>query len=154
MQRESTIAAPPAPPGAGTAPGSERTAASGWGLRAVATVHVAAAFAQPVFAGVFLSGDYDGIAWHRLGADVVFTIGLLQLAAAAAVWLRVRRAWPFWLSLALVAAETAQYLAGMDGALWLHLPLGVAVIAALAVGFIAVWMRPLPRRRKEVRADA
>jgi hypothetical protein len=61
------------------------------------------------------------------------------------VWVRLRRAGPFLATLALVAAETVQYFAGMDGALWLHLPLGVLTIAGLVVLAIAVWRRPLAR---------
>ncbi len=36
-------------------------------LRAVATLHIVALFAQPVFAGRFLIGDYDMLELHRLG---------------------------------------------------------------------------------------
>ena len=39
-----------------------------------------------------------------------------------------------------------QYFAGLDGALWLHIPLGVMTVAALVVLFIAVWRQPLLRR--------
>ncbi|WP_197717399.1 hypothetical protein [Glycomyces terrestris] len=111
-----------------------------------------AGFLQPVFAGVYLSGDYDGLAWHVTGANLVSYIGIIQLGAAVAVWVRVRRAWPFWTSLALVLGATAQYFAGDVGALWLHFPLGVALIAGIAAVFAAVWRRPLPRRFKAVRA--
>ncbi|GAA1696869.1 hypothetical protein GCM10009745_48730 [Kribbella yunnanensis] len=107
------------------------------------TVHVVAIFGQPVFAGVYLSGDYDGLRWHSLGADTVTFIGYLQLIVAIVVWVRLRRAWPFIGTAALVAAETIQYFAGLDGALWLHLPLGVLTIAALVVLFVAVWRQPL-----------
>ncbi|WP_344156274.1 hypothetical protein [Kribbella yunnanensis] len=114
-----------------------------WVFRAVVTVHVVAIFGQPVFAGVYLSGDYDGLRWHSLGADTVTFIGYLQLIVAIVVWVRLRRAWPFIGTAALVAAETIQYFAGLDGALWLHLPLGVLTIAALVVLFVAVWRQPL-----------
>ncbi|MFC9688255.1 hypothetical protein ACFTSF_06910 [Kribbella sp. NPDC056951] len=114
-----------------------------WVFRAVVTVHVVAIFGQPVFAGVYLSGDYDGLRWHSLGADTVTSIGYLQLIVAIVVWVRLRRAWPFIGTAALVAAETIQYFAGLDGALWLHLPLGVLTIAALVVLFVAVWRQPL-----------
>ncbi|WP_281424708.1 hypothetical protein [Pseudonocardia nigra] len=30
---------------------------------------------QPVFAGVYLSGDFDGLRWHTTGADAVSSIG-------------------------------------------------------------------------------
>ncbi len=147
VERQSTLDVRP------DAPPESRTAASGWVLRAVVTAHLIAGFGQPVFAGVYLSGDFDGLSWHVVGADLVSTIGIVQIGAAVAVWIRVRRAWPLWASVALTAGETAQYFAGMDGALWLHLPLGVALVAGIAGLFAAVWMRPLPRRRKAVRTD-
>ncbi|MFI8322914.1 hypothetical protein [Streptomyces sp. NPDC085529] len=115
-------------------------------LRAVVTAHVLSIFGQPVLAGVYLSGDFDGLRWHGLGADVVTSICLVQLAVAAVVWARLRTAWPFWTTLALAVAETAQYFAGTAGALWLHLPLGVFTIAALVLQFAVVWTRPLGRR--------
>ncbi|MEU5871080.1 hypothetical protein AB0A73_05895 [Glycomyces sp. NPDC047369] len=152
MQRELTIDAPvaaPAPPG----PAGERTAASGWVLRGLSTAYLLAGFAQPAFAGVYLSGDFDGLAWHARGADLVSYIAIAHLIAAITVWRRVRRTWPLWTSLALVLGVTAQYFAGLWGALWLHFPLGVALVAGIAGMFAAVWRRPLPRRRKEVRTD-
>jgi hypothetical protein len=115
---------------------------TGWVMRALVSAHVVAIFGQPVFAGVYLSGDYDGLRWHAAGANVVTSIGYLQVIAAIVVWVRSRQAWPFLATLALVVAETVQYFAGMDGALWLHLPLGVLTIVGLVVLFIAVWRRP------------
>lgn len=118
---------------------------TGWVMRALVSAHVVAIFGQPVFAGVYLSGDFDGLRWHAAGANVVTSIGYLQLIAAIVVWVRLRLAWPFLATLALVAAETVQYFAGLDGALWLHLPLGVLTIVGLVVLFIAVWRQPISR---------
>lgn len=112
-------------------------------MRALVSAHVLAIFAQPVFAGVYLSGDFDGLSWHVIGANVVTSIGFLQLIAAIVVWARARRAWPLLATLAVVAAETVQYFAGLDGALWLHFPLGVLTIAGLVVLFVAVWRQPI-----------
>lgn len=128
---------------------AHRTKPTGWALRAVVSAHVVTVFGQPVFAGVFLSGDYDGLRWHAAGANAVTSIGYLQVVAAIVIWVRLRQIWPFLATLALVAAETVQYFAGMDGALWLHLPLGVMTIVALVVLFIAVWRRPLQRRPQQ-----
>lgn len=122
------------------------TTPTGWALRAVVSAHMVAIVGQPVFAGVYLTGDYDSLLWHAIGADVVTSIGYLQVIAAIVVWVRLRRAWPFLATMAVVAAETVQYFAGLDGALWLHIPLGVMTVAALVVQFIAVWRRPLLRR--------
>ncbi|MFG2004054.1 hypothetical protein ACGFNU_33340 [Spirillospora sp. NPDC048911] len=111
-------------------------------------------FGQPVFAGVYMSGDYDGLSRHLAGANIVTSIGYLQLIVAIAVWVRLRQVWPFLGTLALVAAETVQYFAGMAGALWLHFPLGVMTIVALVVQFIAVWRRPLRLRPRGDQAQA
>ncbi|MBE1582962.1 hypothetical protein ACFPOI_58985 [Nonomuraea angiospora] len=115
-------------------------------LRAVVSAHVVAIVGQPVFAGVYLTGDFDGLRWHAIGADVVTSIGYLQVIVAIVVWIRLRQIWPFLATAAVVAAETVQYFAGLDGALWLHIPLGVMTVVGLVVLFIAVWSRPLPRR--------
>lgn len=112
-------------------------------LRAVTGAHVVVIAGQPVFAGVYLSGDYDGLRLHATGADVVTSIAYAQLIVAIVVWVRLRRAWPFFATTAVAAAETVQYFAGLDGALWLHLPLGVLTIAGLVVLAVAVWRRPL-----------
>lgn len=137
--------------GSGAVP---RTRPAGWVLRGVVSAHVAAIIGQPVFAGVYLTGDFDGLRWHALGADVVTSVGYLQLIVAIVAWVRLRRAWPFLATLAVVAAETVQYFAGLEGALWLHVPLGVMTVAALVVQFVEVWRRPLsarPRTRGEAR---
>ncbi|MFJ7069376.1 hypothetical protein [Streptomyces sp. NPDC101115] len=117
--------------------------ATAW--RAAVTTHVVAVFGQPVFAGVYLSGDFDGLGMHGTGADVVTSLCLVQLVVAIVLWARLRRAWPFLVTLALAVAETAQYFAGTAGALWLHIPLGVFTVAAAALLFAAVWLRPLVR---------
>ncbi|GAA4907527.1 hypothetical protein HD597_002880 [Nonomuraea thailandensis] len=119
---------------------------TGWVLRAVVSAHVVAIAGQPVFAGVYLTGDYDSLRRHAIGADVLTSIAYLQLIVAILVWARLRRSGPFLATAAVVAAETVQYFAGLEGALWLHLPLGVMTVAALVVQFIDVWRRPLPGR--------
>ena len=129
-----------------SSPGSaavHRTTPTGWVFRAVVSAHVAAIAGQPVFAGVYLTGDFDGLRWHAIGADVLTSIGYLQVIVAIAVWVRLRRAWPFLATIAVVAAETVQYFAGLDGALWLHIPLGVMTVAAVVLQFTAAWRHPL-----------
>ncbi|MFF0424401.1 hypothetical protein [Streptomyces sp. NPDC004520] len=118
--------------------------------RAVVTVHVLAVLGQPVFAGVYLSGDFDGLGMHAAGANAVATLALVQLVVAIVVWVRLRRSWPFYVSLALVAAEMTQYTAGLAGLLWLHIPLGVFTIASVVLLFAATWLRPLERKEKEL----
>lgn len=108
-------------------------------VRGFVTVHTIALFGQPVFAGSYLTGDYDMLALHRFGANLVFSIGLAQLVPSALLWWRGGLRWPFWASLLLVVGETAQYFAGMAGALDLHIPLGVALVTVAVIILVAAW---------------
>ncbi|MFJ6381105.1 hypothetical protein ACIQI7_14035 [Kitasatospora sp. NPDC092039] len=148
------IAAHRTPPeSAARSAAGERTGPAGRTLRALAAAHTVALFGQPVFAGVYLSGDYDALGWHAVGADTVTSLGYLQLVAALVCRVRLRRSWPLVGALAVAVAETVQYFAGLGGALWLHLPLGVATIAATVVLTIALWRTPLSPRRGARRED-
>ncbi|WP_409462793.1 hypothetical protein [Amycolatopsis sp. GA6-003] len=108
-------------------------------LRAVVTVHAIAILGQPVFAGRYLIGDYDMLAMHELGANIVSTVALIQLVPAALYWWRGGVQWPFWASLLLAGGETAQYFAGQAGALDLHIPLGVALVAIALGTLFGIW---------------
>jgi hypothetical protein len=124
-----------------------------WLLRAMVSIHLVAIFGQPVFAGTFLSGDYNGLTLHEAGANITTSIGYVQLIVSVVIWIRLRRAWPFVSTAVLVTAETVEYFAGMYGALWLHFPLGVFTIVLLTVMFIAVWLRPPSPRPRRTRVD-
>jgi hypothetical protein len=108
-------------------------------VRGFVTVHAVVIFAQPVFAGSYLIGDYDMLALHALGADLVSYLGVAQLVVAALLWWRGGMRWPFWASLVLVLGETGQYVAGLSGALDLHIPLGVALVALASIMLVAIW---------------
>ena len=108
-------------------------------LRVIATAHTIAIFGQPVFAGSYLSGDYDMLALHATGADVVTTVALLQLLIAIVLWALGGPRWPTIGSVLLAIAETGQYFAGMAGALDLHIPLGVAILAAAVLITVTLW---------------
>lgn len=115
-------------------------------FRGLVSAHVLAIVGQPVFAGVYLTGDFDALLWHSVGANVVTSIGYVQLVVAVVIWVRQRRPWPCLATAGVVGAETVQYFAGLEGALWLHVPLGVMTVAALVVQFVAVWSAPVLRR--------
>lgn len=143
-----TVPRPDPPVRAPTRPRGHRTRAA---LRGVVTGHALAICGQPVLAGLLLSGHYEALDLHALGADVTFYLGLLQLAVAVGVALRCRRWWPLAVTVLIAAGETGQYVAGLAGALDLHIPLGVALVATCAVLVVAVW-RPgscgVPERRR------
>lgn len=108
-------------------------------LLGLATAHVVAIFAQPTLAGMLLVGHYDALSWHAVGADVVFYLGLAQLVAALLVWARGGPRWPAAVAALIAAGETGQYFAGLAGALDLHVPLGVALVATTVVFVVALW---------------
>ncbi|MEU3625416.1 hypothetical protein BS329_30920 [Amycolatopsis coloradensis] len=107
--------------------------------RVLVSAHAVAIIGQPVFAGGYLGGDYDMLWLHRWGADAVSYLAYAQILAALVLWLVRGPRWLFWISLLLAAGETAQYLAGMAGALDLHVPLGVALVTGVVLTTIAVW---------------
>lgn len=107
--------------------------------RVLVSAHAVAIIGQPVFAGGYLGGDYDMLWLHRWGADAVSYLAYAQILAALVLWLVRGPRWLFWVSLLLAAGETAQYLAGMAGALDLHIPLGVALVTGVVLTTIAVW---------------
>jgi len=107
--------------------------------RVLVSAHTVAIIGQPVFAGGYLGGDYDMLWLHRWGADAVSFLAYAQVLAALVLLLVRGPRWLLWVSLAIAAGETAQYFAGMDGALDLHIPLGVALVVGMVLTTIAVW---------------
>jgi hypothetical protein len=108
-------------------------------VRGFVTVHTVAIFAQPVFAGRYLIGDYDMLALHALGADLVIYLGVAQIVLSALLWWRGGTRWPFWASLLLFLGESGQYFAGVSGALDLHVPLGVALAMYASIMLVGIW---------------
>jgi hypothetical protein len=120
-------------------------------LRVLASAHALAIFAQPVSAGGYMSGDYDMLVSHYLGANVAFSLAFAQLIVTPFVWWLGGIRWPAFASLLFVAGETWQWLAGKAGALNLHVPLGVALFGGAVVMLVALWrpQRPVPEGRGE-----
>lgn len=137
-----------APPSSRPRGARRRTANTLLTLRVITSVHVVVTFGQSVFAGSYLSGDYDMLARHALGADVVTSLGYVQLAVAIVLWILGGPRWPAVATVLLVGAETGQYFAGMAGALDLHIPLGVAIMAGALLTGVTLW-RPQVRGVQE-----
>lgn len=104
----------------------------------LAVTQVVAILGQASFAALFLSGEYDMLGMHQHGADLVWYGGLIQLVVtlvlgwAGSIW------WPAGVTAALVTCETGQYFAGLAGALYLHIPLGV--VLAVGATLLAFWL--------------
>ena len=109
-------------------------------------VHAALVVAQPFLAGMFLSGLVDAIRVHAIIGSTLPALGLLQVAAAWVLWRPGGGPlWPLQISAVLVLAEGLQVAMGYTGALAMHLPLGVAIVAGTVVMFIwSLAWRPVP----------
>jgi hypothetical protein len=91
-------------------------------------------FAQPVFAGLFLDGHEVWRDWHATtGMLVLPLLALVQVVLAVLVWrLGHGPGWPVVASVGLLMAILAQSVAGMNGLLAVHVPLGVAIFGLVA----------------------
>lgn len=82
-----------------------------WLLRATLVAHAAAAAAQPVLAGRYLSGDFDALGLHGANAGIVLLLDLTAFGAAVLYWLVGRgRGWPSLVLATLFVLETAGLL--------------------------------------------
>lgn len=126
----------PAPEVADAAPGPRRTLTT---LRVVAVLHAVCAVGQPTLAGIYLDGDVDALALHEINATVVAALGLVQLVAAIVyVWAGHGRRWPMYAAIGILLAEQVQTGLGYEGAVAIHIPLGVSVIAMQIL--LTVWL--------------
>lgn len=124
-------------------PGPRRTLGT---VQALAVLHSLAAIGQPTLAGMYLDGDVDALTAHEINSMVVGVLGIAQLVAAIVyVWAGRGRTWPLWGSLGVVLAEQAQTGLGYEGAVAIHIPLGVSVIAMQIL--LTVWLFGAGARR-------
>lgn len=89
---------------------------------------------QAVLAGQFLSGSYPALHLHQVGATTSDVVLFSAVVVGALLrWQTKGRGWPFWTSLGLLAANQVQNGAGASRMISLHVPLGVAMLAAAVV---------------------
>jgi cytochrome bd-type quinol oxidase subunit 2 len=87
-----------------------------------------AAFAQAVFAGLFLDGEAAWRDWHAINGMLVLPLlALLQVILAVLVWRR--DGGPGWLPIASGGLLLAliQSMLGMTSQVAVHVPLGLAI---------------------------
>jgi hypothetical protein len=101
-------------------------------------------FAQPVFAGLLLDGYGTWRDWHGTTGMAVIPLLTLTLIVLMTVAWRAGHA-PGWMPLVgvgMALAIVVQNIAGNTSALWLHVPLGVAILGG--VGSLIARVRTLP----------
>ncbi|MFC5995064.1 hypothetical protein ACFQE5_12660 [Pseudonocardia hispaniensis] len=135
--------APPAP-----AVPARQPRASLWALRVLLTGQLLAVLAQPVLAGLFLTGDVDAITGHGLIGSLLPLLGLLVVGGASAYVLGGRgRLWVLPAAVVLFLAEGLQVGMGYARTLQMHIPLGVAIVTVSVLSTIWVWSSSARRPR-------
>jgi hypothetical protein len=118
-----------------------------WFLRSVATAHLVLVLAQPVLAGLFLTGDVDAITVHgALGSG----LGAVAIVLVAATLLYVVRRGALWVlpaAVVLFVAVGLQIGMGYARVLQVHVPLGVAIVTAAVVLTVWAWTPAAARPR-------
>ncbi|HEY4417928.1 MAG TPA: hypothetical protein VGN22_00315 [Pseudonocardia sp.] len=95
------------------------------------TVNLLAVLAQPVLAGLFLTGDVDAIGVHGLIGSLLALVELVVIVVALAYVLGGRgRLWVLPVAVLLFLAVGFQIAAGYARELELHVPLGVTIVVA------------------------
>jgi len=117
-------------------PGSARWAVRGY--RVLITMAAVVLFNQSLQAGEFMSGRYEFLEFHRLGATVAEFVVLFATIAAGVARYRGRYPlWPAGVTGLLFVAIQLQEWAGEERVLSVHVPLGVSIIVT-AIG-LTVW---------------
>ena len=148
-----TAAAPPhaLPPPAAPPPGASaprRPVITRWLLALLVTLHALLVVAQPVLIGGYLQGNFDLLSAHSLNGTTLPGSAFLALLAAVVYWARRGRAWPVVALAALWFAEFVQMVVGHTRGLWVHVPLGVAIVGTAVVLAVWSWTRAAGRPRQ------
>jgi hypothetical protein len=148
MRRLSTYSVGPVDTLAPPAAPVRRPRASLWVLQTVVTAFVPAVLAQPVLAGLYLTGDVDAMGVHGLVGSLLALGAMAVVAAALAYVLGGRgRVWVLPVSVLLFLAVGLQIGYGYARELELHVPLGVLIVTAsvLLVGWVWTPLAARPR---------
>jgi hypothetical protein len=129
-------------------PITRRPRISLWAFRLVITVNLLAVLAQPVLAGLFLTGDVDAIGVHGVIGSLLAAIELVVIVVAFAYVLGGRgRLWVLPVAVLLFLAVGFQIAAGYARQLELHVPLGVTIVVTSVLLAGWVWTPSAARPR-------
>lgn len=124
-------------------------------LRISSGLAALAVLAQPILAGAYLQGDFDALAIHGLVGSLLILVMMLNGAVALLYWLFGRGSpHPFGVAVLIFLACGIQIGMGFARELWIHIPLGVAIVAmVLANLFWVLRRRAGESRRPRVPSD-
>lgn len=98
--------------------------------------------AQPVLAGAYLQGEFDALAVHGLVGSLLIVVLMAHGSIALLYWLFGRGSpHPFGVAVLLFLACGIQVGMGFARELWIHIPLGVAIVAMVLANLVWVLRR-------------
>lgn len=112
---------------------------------------------QPLFAGMFVTGDVAALTMHERNAELISYLALAHLILAVLVWRPGRRSpASSWLTLAFIVVVFLQFETGMVRALQLHFPVGVLLAMTSMVITVVSWqaVHTAPAARTVTSIDA
>jgi hypothetical protein len=118
-----------------------------WFLRFVATAHLVLVLAQPVLAGLFLTGDVDAIAVHSAVGSALAAVSIVLIVTTLLYVVRRGSLWVLPAAVLLFFAVGLQIGMGYARVLQVHVPLGVAIVAAAIMFTVWVWTPAATRPR-------
>ncbi|TDO49178.1 hypothetical protein EV643_106147 [Kribbella sp. VKM Ac-2527] len=117
-------------------------------LRLVAVTHAIAVGLQPVLAGVYLNGSSTANRIHEPLGNTIALLCITQLLVATIWWRTGGRLTAVLATAGILAAESVQIGMGYSRQLALHVPLGIAIVAATVA--LTLWMFGRTPRSTEV----
>lgn len=119
-----------------------------WTLRCLVLLVTVLVLAQPVLAGLFVTGDVGMLELHGITASFLVALVAFQTIAAILVWRPGRGpAWPILASGAAFVVVELQAGLGYARVVAAHIPLGVLLFGLSVALLIAVWSPRLRQRR-------
>jgi hypothetical protein len=105
----------------------------------VATAYLVLVLAQPVLAGLFLTGDVDAIAVHSAIGSGLAPVAIVLIVSTVLYVIRRGSLWVLPAAVVLFLATGLQIGMGYSRVLQIHVPLGVALTAAAVALVVWAW---------------
>jgi hypothetical protein len=119
-----------------------------WLLRSALTLYLLGVLAQPVLAGMFLTGSVDAITAHGIIGTGLEAMTMVVIAATIVYVIGGHgRLWILPVTVVLFFVVGLQIGMGYARQLQIHIPLGVAIVTASVMLTVWVWSPSAARAR-------
>lgn len=118
-----------------------------WSFRVLTLLTAGLVLLQPVWAGLFVTGDVRMLGMHSAGHVFISLTLILQIVAAVLVWRPGRGpSWPIWTTVGMFLLVGLQAGFGYARIIALHIPVGVLIFGLALVMLTSAWSPRLRTR--------